>query len=212
MSERENGRTPREWVIRVLDVAIAVTLLICFLPLMLLLSGLVYLSDPGPVIFAHKRIGRGGQLFRVYKFRSMVQDAQARLEHLLKTDPEARECWEREHKLRVDPRITPFGRFLRKSSLDELPQLFNVLKGEMSLIGPRPICIEEARRYGRYLTEYCSVRPGISGLWQVSGRNDVSYRRRVALDVIFVRKNTVEMYFWVLLRTLPAALSARGSY
>ncbi len=193
-------------------MAIAVTLLICFLPLMLLLSGLVYLADPGPVIFAHKRIGRNGNMFRVYKFRSMVTDAQARLEHLLQTDPGARECWEREHKLRVDPRITPFGRFLRKSSLDELPQLINVLRGDMSLIGPRPISIEEAIRYGRYLNEYCSVRPGISGLWQVSGRNDVSYRRRVALDVIFVRNNSIEMYFWVLLRTLPAALSARGSY
>jgi len=201
-----------ERIIRAMDLTISLTLLVLLAPVLVILVIGVYLSDPGQVIFAHSRVGRNGTMFKVLKFRSMVKDAQARLQHLLANDAEARASWAAEHKLRNDPRITRFGRFLRKSSLDELPQLINVLRGEMSLVGPRPISPEEAVRYGRYFDLYCSVKPGITGLWQVCGRNDVSYRRRVALDVSFTRNHTVPLYLAILARTAPAALFARGSY
>ena len=128
------------------------------------------------------------------------------------SDPIARLEWEKDHKLRNDPRITRLGSFLRKSSLDELPQLFNVLRGEMSLVGPRPIVDAEVVRYGRYFADYCSVRPGITGLWQISGRNDVSYRRRVALDVAFARARSRSLYVRILAGTVPSVLVRRGSY
>jgi len=201
-----------ERIIRAMDLTISLTLLVLLAPVLVIIAIGVYLSDPGPIIFAHSRVGRNGTMFKVLKFRSMVKDAQARLQHLLATDAEARASWAAEHKLRNDPRITRLGRFLRKSSLDELPQLINVLRGEMSLVGPRPISPEEAVRYGRYFDLYCSVKPGVTGLWQVCGRNDVSYRRRVALDVSFTRNHTVPLYLAILARTAPAALLARGSY
>jgi lipopolysaccharide/colanic/teichoic acid biosynthesis glycosyltransferase len=141
----------------------------------------------------------------------MVSDADVRLVQLLAESAQAREEWARDHKLRRDPRITPIGSFLRRSSLDELPQLFNVLKGEMSLVGPRPIVHSEIERYGRYFREYCRVRPGITGLWQISGRSNVSYRRRVALDVTYVRSKSLVLDIKILALTLPCVLVARGS-
>ena len=142
----------------------------------------------------------------------MGVDAPDRLAAVLAEDPEARACWERDHKLKNDPRITPIGGFLRRSSLDELPQLINVLRGDMSIVGPRPITMVEAERYGRYIVEYVSVAPGITGLWQISGRNDVSYRRRVALDVAFARSRSLPLYVKIAVMTVPAVLFARGSY
>ena len=142
----------------------------------------------------------------------MVVDADERLKRLLEMDPAARSEWKLTHKLRNDPRITKLGRFLRKSSLDELPQLINVLRGEMSLVGPRPIVHSEIVHYGRWFSSYCSVRPGITGVWQVSGRNDTSYRRRVAMDHLYARNNSLRLYLWVMLMTMPAVLSRRGSY
>jgi lipopolysaccharide/colanic/teichoic acid biosynthesis glycosyltransferase len=140
----------------------------------------------------------------------MVVDSEKRLEELLRSDPSAAFEWHMHQKLRNDPRITPLGAFLRKTSLDELPQLINVLVGHMSLVGPRPIVVAEAPRYGRYFKFYCAVRPGITGLWQVSGRNDVSYRRRVAIDTLYVRSRSIFVDLAILTRTLPAVLSARG--
>ena len=196
---------------RSLEVALSLAILIFFAPLMLLVAVLIKLGDGGAVLFAHPRIGRGGAPFNCLKFRSMVPDAEARLQALLASDPEARAEWERDHKLTRDPRITALGEFLRRSSLDELPQLFNVLRGEMSLVGPRPIVQAEVARYRRYFTLYCQVRPGITGLWQISGRNDVSYRRRVALDVVYARSRCVGLYFRILLATAPAVLGRRGA-
>lgn len=197
---------------RAVDVAAALALLAFLAPLMILIALIVYVSDPGPVIFAHRRVGRGGKMFPVYKFRSMVIDAEGRLAELLARDPEARAQWHRDHKLKNDPRITVFGNFLRRSSLDELPQLINVIRGDMSLVGPRPISPAESERYGRYIREYWSVRPGITGLWQISGRNDVSYRRRVALDVAFARSYSLALYLRIAVMTVPAVIFARGSY
>ena len=151
-------------------------------------------------------------LFKCLKFRSMLVDADRRLQELLAQDPVARAEWERDHKLRDDPRITALGSFLRRSSVDEIPQLFNVLRGEMSLVGPRPIVAAEVPRYRRYINHYCSVTPGITGLWQVSGRNDVSYRRRVALDVTYARSKSLLFDLKILAATVPAVLLRKGSY
>jgi lipopolysaccharide/colanic/teichoic acid biosynthesis glycosyltransferase len=142
----------------------------------------------------------------------MVLNSDAVLAELLATSPSARAEWARDHKLKNDPRITPLGRFLRSSSLDELPQLWNVLVGEMSLVGPRPIVSAEVMRYGMRFSYYCACRPGITGLWQVSGRNDVSYRRRVALDSIYARRCSLLLDSIILVRTFPAVLARRGSY
>ncbi|WP_341207073.1 sugar transferase [uncultured Sphingomonas sp.] len=197
---------------RVLDVTLAVTALIILAPLMAIVAAVIYILDPGPIIFAHQRIGRGGRSFPCLKFRSMVVDADARLRHLLETSPEARAEWERDHKLRDDPRVIGIGRFLRKTSLDELPQLWNVVRGDMSLVGPRPIVVGEIGRYGRYFEHYCAVRPGITGLWQVGGRNDVSYRRRVAYDVTYSRARSCAMNVKIIAYTVPSVLFQRGSY
>ena len=197
---------------RVVELPICIALLVFFSPLMLLTALAVKLQDGGPVLFGHSRIGRDGRAFKCLKFRSMVVDAEARLQALLSSDPEAREEWERDHKLRRDPRVTVFGEFLRRSSIDELPQLLTVLRGEMSLVGPRPITQSEAVRYRRYFKVYCQVRPGITGLWQVSGRNDVSYRRRVALDVTYAKLRSLPLYLGILAATGPAVLARRGAH
>jgi exopolysaccharide production protein ExoY len=197
---------------RALDILIAVAVLIFTAPLMLALAFAIRTQDGGPAVFGHTRIGRNGRSFRCFKFRSMVVDADARLQALLAIDPEARREWELDRKLRNDPRITAVGNFLRKSSLDELPQLFNVLKGEMSIVGPRPIVSAEIRKYGSSFRQYCAVRPGITGLWQVSGRNNVPYHRRVALDRLYAKSKCLSVDIKILLLTVPAVLSRNGSY
>jgi lipopolysaccharide/colanic/teichoic acid biosynthesis glycosyltransferase len=197
---------------RVLDMSIALVALVVVLPVLLLIAVLVKAQDGGPVLFAQTRIGRNGRRFRCYKIRTMVVDAQARLDAVLASDPAARREWERDHKLRNDPRITGLGRILRESSLDELPQLFNVLNGEMSIVGPRPIVEAEVARYGRFFRHYCSVPPGITGLWQVSGRNDVEYRERVALDILYARSRCLKRNLTIMLMTVPAVLLRKGSY
>jgi exopolysaccharide production protein ExoY len=198
--------------IRSLDVAGALALLVFFAPLLLIVAFLVKIHDGGPALFAHRRIGRNGETFFCYKFRSMVMGADVVLANVLANDPGKRMEWMADHKLRNDPRITKLGRLLRKSSLDELPQLLNVLRGEMSLVGPRPIVAEEAIRYGRWLEYYCATRPGITGLWQVSGRNNLSYRRRVACDVLYARNQSLMLNLKIAIRTIPAVLSQTGSH
>jgi lipopolysaccharide/colanic/teichoic acid biosynthesis glycosyltransferase len=195
---------------RSLDVLVAVAALIVMAPVLVLIALMIWAQDGGSPLFAHRRIGRGGASFPCLKFRTMVTDADARLAHLLATDAASAEEWARDQKLRADPRITPLGQFLRASSLDETPQLLNVVLGQMSLVGPRPIIENEVPRYGRYFSVYCRVRPGITGLWQVSGRNDLSYRRRVALDTVYCRAKSVPFDLLILGRTVPAVLSRRG--
>jgi exopolysaccharide production protein ExoY len=197
-------------LVRWLDLCLAASLLLFVAPLMGLVALIIKLSDGGPVFFGQVRIGEGGREFRCWKFRSMVVDAQAKLESYLASHPEAHAEWEAGHKLRRDPRITSFGRFLRSSSIDELPQLLNVIRGDMSLVGPRPIVHAEIKKYGRYFEHYCSVRPGITGLWQVMGRNGVTYRRRVAIDVTFTRVRSLQTYIRILIMTVPAVLSRSG--
>ncbi|MDB5445784.1 MAG: rfbP [Phenylobacterium sp.] len=195
-----------------MNVVVALIALIFLLPIMLAVAVAVYAQDGGPILFAHRRIGRDGRHFYCLKFRSMAVDAEQRLADLLGSDPSARAEWERDHKLRNDPRATKLGAFLRKTSLDELPQLFNVLHGDMSLVGPRPIVEAEVAKYGRRFRDYCAVKPGITGLWQVSGRNDTSYRTRVALDCVYARRRNVGLDAYIIACTVPAVLARRGSY
>ena len=196
---------------RWLDVVGAAGALVLFAPLMLLLALLVRL-DGGPAMFAHRRVGRYGRPFPCLKFRTMVVDAEARLQAILAGDPQARAQWERERKLHADPRITRLGAFMRTTSLDELPQLINVLRGEMSLVGPRPIVEAELARYGDDAAHYLVCRPGITGLWQVQGRNDVDYATRVRLDRIYASRRTLRMDLEILARTVGVVINRKGAY
>ena len=176
-------RAARDGAKRAFDVTAVVLAAPLWAPLVLLLAGLVRLTSKGRAFYKHERVGRHGSTIECLKLRTMVSDADARLAELLAKDPALAAEFSETFKLKDDPRVTRIGRFLRRTSLDELPQLVNVLRGDMSLVGPRPITEEEVRRYGRYMPIVLSARPGMTGLWQVSGRNDVSYATRVALDV-----------------------------
>lgn len=195
----------------VFDLTAAGLLVVLFAPLLFGLAMLVR-ADGGPAFYRHRRIGAGGRVFDCIKFRSMVVDADQVLRHLLDRDPAAAAEWAATQKLRQDPRITAIGRFLRRSSLDELPQLFNVLRGEMSLVGPRPIVMSEIARYADDIEYYYAAKPGLTGLWQVSGRNDTSYDRRVRLDVWYVRNWTLWHDIAILFKTVPAVFLRRGAH
>ena len=182
------------------------------LPILLMVAILVGIDNKGRIIFAHRRVGRKGKLFPCYKFQSMVPDAQERLEEYLAKNPAAREEWEESFKLTNDPRVTKLGAFLRKTSLDELPQLWNVLMGDMSLVGPRPIVTKEIERYGDYIREYYMVPPGITGMWQVNGRSDTTYEERVAMDTWYVRNWSVWIDLVYLFKTVKTVFTGKGAY
>lgn len=197
---------------RAFDLVGAILLIGLFAPLFLVLALWIRAADGGPAIFGHWRVGRDGRRFRCYKFRSMVPDAQQILHDYLVRHPDAMAEWNASFKLRTDPRVTPFGAFLRKSSLDELPQLFNVLLGDMSLVGPRPIVWQELEKYGAARRYYLSIRPGITGLWQVKGRSDTSYEARVEFDRHYVMHWNFWTDIYIVAATLPAVLMRRGAY
>ncbi len=197
---------------RLVELFLALVIGFAALPVMVAIAVAIKLDSPGAVLFAHERIGQGGRRFRALKFRTMVSNADAVLREALARDAALREEWEREHKLKNDPRITRVGRFLRRFSLDELPQLCNVLRGDMSLVGPRPIVAEEIPKYGHAFDLYTRVRPGLTGLWQVSGRNDTSYEERVELDSYYIRNWSVWLDAYILARTVSAVLSGKGAY
>jgi undecaprenyl-phosphate galactose phosphotransferase len=193
------------------DLVGALLLAIVFSPIFVLAFAAAAINGQ-KVLFRHQRVGRDGRLFYCLKFQTMVPNAEEVLRHLLAADPELRAEWERDHKLKDDPRVTPLGRFLRATSLDEIPQLWNVVKGEMSLVGPRPVIREELLRYGRNAVFYEMVRPGITGLWQVSGRNFVEYRRRVAMDVLYVKRQSLVLDIWILLKTVVVVVTGHGAF
>ena len=197
---------------RIFDITATVIGGILILPVIAIVAILIYLDSPGPIVFGHKRVGQGGKEFPCYKFRSMVPNAQAALEIYLKENPEAREEWERDFKLKDDPRVTKIGKFLRKTSLDELPQLWNVLIGDMSLVGPRPIVRAEVEKYGEYINDFYLVPPGITGVWQVSGRSDTTYEERVLMDSWYVHNWSVWIDIVYLVKTVLAVLKAKGAY
>ena len=206
-----SGQAVFEWD-RVVHVACAVLALTTLLPLMVMLTLIIWATQGGPIFFGHTRVGRMGESFRCWKFRSMVVDADQVLRAYLAANPEALAEWRLDHKLRKDPRITPIGRFLRASSLDELPQLWNVIVGEMNLVGPRPIVFSEVDRYKADFSYYCQCRPGITGLWQISGRNDVAYDQRVALDVRYAKIRSLWLDGKIILATIPAVIRRKGCY
>ena len=206
------ARPINRWLKAIFDFVVTLVGTVMISPILLFIALWIYKDSPGPVIFKHMRIGKNGKAFPCYKFRSMCVDAKAKLEELLETDPEAKAEWERDFKLRNDPRVTKSGAFLRKTSLDELPQIFNVLKGEMSLVGPRPIIHEELERYGEYVDDYLMVKPGITGMWQVSGRSDIDYEERVLLDSWYVRNWSVWIDIVMLFKTFKVVLLRKGAY
>ncbi|MEO6247636.1 MAG: sugar transferase [Sphingomicrobium sp.] len=198
-------------LLRALDLLIATALLAALAPVLLLVAFAVWASDGGAPFYRQQRLGRGGRAFRCFKFRTMTPDAGTRLAGLLAADPAAAALWQRDRKLARDPRVTPLGRLLRLASIDELPQLANVLLGDMSLVGPRPIVAAEVGRYGRCFAAYCEHRPGLTGLWQVSGRSGTGYARRLACDRLFARRRSALLYLRILAATVPAVFTARGA-
>ena len=194
----------------VFDLVAALCILAIFSPLLLLIA-LAVKSDGGPVLFAHRRVGANGREFKCFKFRSMVPDGDAVLQRHLESNADAAAEWAATRKLRHDPRVTRMGQILRSTSLDELPQLLNVLRLEMSLVGPRPIVESEVARYAEDITYYYETRPGLTGLWQVSGRSETSYERRVQLDTWYVKNWTIWHDLAILAKTLPAVWKRRGA-
>ena len=197
---------------RVFDVTTALAMIILFAPLFLLVAALIYMIDGGPVWFAHTRVGKNGVPFKCLKFRTMIRDADAALAHILATDPVRRAQWEYSQKMDDDPRIIPvIGHILRATSLDELPQVFNILRGDMSVVGPRPVVESELKRYGGWVKHYLSVRPGLTGPWQIGGRSDDSYEERVRKDVSYVDNWGLRSDAMIVLRTAGKFLALNTS-
>ena len=194
------------------DILLAALGLLLLWPVFLLVSLAIRIDSPGPVLFRQTRLGRAGRPFTMLKFRSMRLDADRKLSALLESEPEFRRAWRRDQKLSNDPRCTRLGAFLRRSSLDELPQLWNVVKGEMSLVGPRPILPDQRREYGPFFDRYASLRPGLTGLWQVMGRNQISFAGRVFLDQVYVSRRSLVLDAYILLRTTWVVLNGHGAF
>jgi len=192
---------------RIIDIVLALSGIVLLAPLLIICFVATVITSPGPAVFRHKRVGFNGKYFNCLKFRTMVTDAPERLRQLLDSDPVAAAEWSANRKLRHDPRVTLIGALLRKSSLDELPQLFNVLRGDMSIVGPRPVTEEELVRYSAAKTAYLACRPGITGLWQVSGRSTTTYDKRIACDSFYALNWSVILDAKILIVTIPAVLS-----
>ncbi len=210
---RQNLFDPRRLAVkRLMDIVFTVIGGVLFFPLLGIIALCICIESPGSPFFRQERIGREGHSLFVLKFRTMVKDAEQCLQDYLEANPELREEWEKDQKLRHDPRITRVGAFLRRTSLDELPQIWNVLRGEMSLVGPRPIVSAEIEKYDEVFAAYVRVRPGITGLWQVSGRNDLSYPERVNLDNYYINNWSTWLDLYILAKTVPAVFACKGAY
>lgn len=207
------GKLYDQFLKRALDFLTAAILIVIFSPVMLVIAVAIYIRDPGSIIFEHWRVGQNGKEFPCLKFRSMVKNADECLEEMLVENPELRTEWEETQKLKDDPRIIPgVGNFIRKLSLDELPQLFNVLLGDMSLVGPRPCTsLELTTHYGADTRYYEMVRPGVSGLWQVTGRSTTTFEERVSIDVQYVRNKNMALDLWIAIQTPKAVISRKGA-
>lgn len=198
---------------RIFDLSFTALALLCGFPIFFLIAIAIRLTSPGKIIYSHERVGRGGKPFRCYKFRTMYKDADKRLKKVLEADPVLRREWEEKRKLKKDPRVTPLGQILRKTSLDELPQFWNVLRGDLSVVGPRPVVKSELETYyGLKAKKILSVRPGLTGLWQVSGRNNTSYYRRILLDEKYIDQQNFFLDLSLILKTIPQMVFAKGAY
>jgi exopolysaccharide production protein ExoY len=197
---------------RIADIFLAISGVVLLAPLLIICFVATVIASPGPALFRHKRVGFNGKHFDCFKFRTMVADAPERLRGLLESDPSAAAEWATNRKLKHDPRVTAIGAILRKSSLDELPQLFNVLKGDMSIVGPRPVTDEELERYATSVGAYLACRPGITGLWQVSGRSSTTYDKRVACDTFYARNWSMALDAKIVIVTIPSLLVSDCAY
>lgn len=210
---RESLGSPEKAILkRGMDIVISLVLGLTLLPIVLLVAFLIRLDSAGPIFYAQERLGKDGRRIRIYKFRSMHVNADRVLNDYLAKDPGARAEWLRDQKLRKDPRVTRVGKWIRAFSLDEVPQLFNVLKGDMSMVGPRPIMLDQKAIYGSGIDFYRSVRPGLTGFWQVSGRNHTTFQQRTLFDVYYVRNWSIWFDFNILVRTVWVVLSRDGAY
>jgi exopolysaccharide production protein ExoY len=207
-SQRPVGLTSK----RLIDIVLAASGIVLLAPLLIICFVATVVVSPGPALFRHRRVGFNGRYFDCLKFRTMVTDAEERLRALLESDPSAAAEWATNHKLRHDPRVTAIGEILRKSSLDELPQLFNVLRGEMSIVGPRPVTEEELIRYSSAKGAYLACRPGITGLWQVSGRSTTTYSKRVACDTFYAYRWSLALDAKIVIVTIPSLLFTDNAY
>jgi len=208
----ERDLVSKSRIARILDISVILFAAPYILLAFLIIAFLIKLDSPGPVFYRQTRIGRFGRKFYVYKFRTMVQNADKTLELYLDTSPGLKAQWLATHKLKQDPRVTRLGAKLRKLSLDELPQIWNIIIGDMSLVGPRPIVDAEVEKYGKYFDLYVQVRPGLTGLWQVSGRNDTTYERRVELDAYYIRNRSLKLDLQILWKTVFVVLRKDGAY
>lgn len=215
-SQRENSAPSEFFRYRVIkrcwDILLVLVSMPVMLPILGAVSAVILLSSPGPVFYSHRRIRKNGAFFSMWKFRTMCVNSTEVLEEYLARHPAAHAEWSQTHKLRKDPRITPLGGFLRRYSLDELPQLWNVLMGQMSLVGPRPIVAAEVEKYGDCFESYCRVKPGLTGLWQVSGRSELSYDARVALDTEYVERWSLTKDLMILLKTFASVVNQDGAF
>ncbi|RPI95345.1 MAG: lipid carrier--UDP-N-acetylgalactosaminyltransferase [Chloroflexi bacterium] len=213
-SEVQQNLVPldNELLKRTMDIVITLTLGLALLPILLFVALLIHLDAPGPIFYTQERLGKDGHKIRIYKFRSMHVNADKVLAEYLAENPSAREEWLRNQKLRNDPRVTRTGKWIRQFSIDEIPQLFNVLKGDMSVVGPRPIMLEQKALYGHGIDLYRSVRPGLTGFWQVSGRNHTSFHQRTLFDIYYIRNWSVWLDIHILFRTVWVVLSRDGAY
>lgn len=208
--ENLNGESAK----RLFDVLFSLAVLILFAPVYLLLALLILISSPGPVFYVQQRVGQNRKLFGCLKFRTMVVNADEVLVEMMETSPHLRQEFQDNFKLKHDPRITWIGRFLRVTSLDEFPQFWNVLKGDMSVVGPRPLVEEELPKYGRHMDKILTIKPGITGLWQVSGRNDIPYPRRVQIDLYYVNFRSFWIDIWIIVKTIGVVIfpNNNGAY
>ena len=197
---------------RFMDITLTIIIGIILFPFLFFIALLIKLDSPGTVFYAHKRMGKNGKPFNAYKFRSMAADSDERLKKILDSNPEIKREWEENHKLKNDPRITKIGKFLRRTSIDEFPQLINILKGEMSLAGPRPITAEEVKKYGKDFKRIFSIKPGLTGMWQVSGRSETDYAARVSYDSYYLQSWSVWLDVWIIFKTFGAVLRRKGAY
>ncbi|HEY9604088.1 MAG TPA: sugar transferase [Allocoleopsis sp.] len=196
---------------RLFDVIFSLSVLILFFPLYLILATLIAISSPGPIFYVQERVGKNYKPFSCLKFRTMVYNADDLLSDLMTTSPHLRQEFEDNFKLKQDPRITAIGKFLRLTSLDEFPQFWNVLKGDMSVVGPRPLVPEELPKYGRYMDKVLTIQPGITGLWQVSGRNDIPYNQRVQIDVYYVNARNLWLDLWIVFKTIGVIIFPKNN-
>jgi Undecaprenyl-phosphate galactose phosphotransferase WbaP len=207
-------RLDGEFFKRLFDILFSLAVLILFAPVYLLLALSIALSSPGPILYVQERVGKNRKKFYCLKFRTMVENADDLLLEIMEKSPHLRQEFEDNFKLKKDPRITWIGRFLRMTSLDEFPQFWNVLKGDMSVVGPRPLVEEELPRYGRHINKVLTIRPGLTGLWQVSGRNDIPYPRRVQIDLYYAKEKNLWMDMWIVFKTIGVVIfpNNNGAY